>query len=320
MPDMIHPPRIACVFPGQGAQSVGMLHDLALAFPVVRDTFHEASDRLGFDLWSLVVNGPEANLNRTQNTQPVMLASGVAVWRVWRATGGGRPSVMAGHSFGEYTALVCAGALDFRDGALLVRERGRLMQTAVLEDEGAMAAIVGLEGSQVANVCARAAQGQVVSTANFNAPGQVVIAGDAAAVIRAMALATAAGAKRVVRLPVSVPAHCSLMIPAAKALASYLAQTRVQSPDIPVLHNTDVMSRADPDAIKDVLARQLYSPVRWIETIQAFAARGIATILELGPGKVLTGLNKRIDRSLQCLGVYDPPSLENALAKCEALA
>jgi [acyl-carrier-protein] S-malonyltransferase len=243
----------------------------------------------------------------------VMLAAGVAVWRAWLAAGGGRPAVMAGHSFGEYTALVCAGALDFRDAAVLVRERGRVMQAAVIENEGAMAAVLGLEDAPVADVCARAAQGQTVAPVNFNAPGQVVIAGDTAAVIRAMALATEAGARRVVRLAVSVPAHCSLMTPAAEALAPYLAETKLRSPEIPVLHNVDVRHYDDPDAIRTALGRQLYSPVRWVETIRTFAGRGVRSVFEFGPGKILTGLNKRVEKSLQCLCVSDPPSLERAL-------
>jgi [acyl-carrier-protein] S-malonyltransferase len=319
-PRMMDPRKLACVFPGQGAQSIGMLHDLAQAFPIVRESFQEASDAQGIDLWSLACKGPETELNRTQNTQPVMLAAGVAVWRAWCAGGGARPAVMAGHSFGEYTALVCAGALDFREAASLVRERGRLMQEAITVDLGAMAAILGLEDAQVADVCARAARDQVVSAANFNAPGQVVIAGNTPAVLRAMSLATEAGAKRVVQLSVSVPAHCSLMIPAARRFATHLAQARFQSPDTPVVHNTDVASHGDPSTIRDVLTRQLYSPVRWVETVRSFAARGVTAIVELGPGKVLTGLNRRVDKALQCLCVHDPKSLDEALAKSEALA
>lgn len=296
-----------------------MLHDLSLASPVVRDAFQQASDSIGIDLWYLAQNGPERDLNRTENTQPVMLAAGVAVWRVWCAAGGAKPVMMAGHSLGEYTALVCADALDFRDAVLLVRERGRLMQAAVPEEQGAMAAILGLEDVQVIDACARAAQGDVVSAVNFNAPRQVVIAGDTAAVLRALSLATEVGAKRVVRLPVSVPAHCSLMIPAAQRLAAHLAKTPVQPPAIPVLHNTDADSHSGADAIKATLARQLYNPVRWVETVQAFAASGAETILELGPRKVLTGLTKRIDKSLQSLCVHDPRSLEQALVKCGAI-
>jgi [acyl-carrier-protein] S-malonyltransferase len=310
--------KLACVFPGQGAQSLGMLGDLAAAFPIVRETFQEASDKLSTDLWSLIVSGPESSLNQTQNTQPVMLAAGVAVWRVWRAAGGKCPVVMAGHSLGEYTALVCADALDFQEAVLLVRERGRLMQEAVLEGEGAMAAILALEDAQVEDVCARAAHGQIVAAANYNTPGQVVIAGHVAAVTRAMALATEAGAKRVMRLAVSVPAHCSLMAPAAKAFAGQLETTPMQAPQITVLHNVDVQHHDDPSDIREMLARQLYSPVRWVETVQAFSARGARTAIELGPGRVLTGMNKRIDRSLLSLCVYDPLSLEQALAKCDA--
>jgi len=311
--------QLACVFPGQGAQSIGMLGELAAAFPIVHETFQEASDQLSMDLWSLIVSGPEAKLNQTRNTQPVMLAAGVAVWRVWGAAGGKAPMVMAGHSLGEYTALVCAGALNFQDAVLLVRERGRLMQEAVLEGEGAMAAILALADDVIEDVCTRAAQGEVVAAANYNAPGQVVIAGHAAAVTRAMELAIDAGAKRVVRLAVSVPAHCGLMLSAAETFAKELDKTTIRVPEIPLLHNVDVQHHDDPTDLRDALARQLYSPVRWVETVQAFSAGGVETVIELGPGKVLSALNKRIDRSLQCLGVYDPASLEQALTTCDAV-
>lgn len=306
------------VFPGQGAQSIGMLNALAQVYPTVRETFAEASDCLSFDLWSLVTDGPESELNRTENTQPVMLAAGVSVWRAWRAAGGGAPVIMAGHSFGEYTALVCAGAVDFREAVVLVRERGRLMQAAVQEHEGAMAAVLGLDDAQVVDVCAQAAEDLIVAPVNFNAPGQVVIAGDSAAVLRAMSLATELGARRVLRLAVSVPAHCSLMIPAAEALAPRLAEAQLRSPGIPVLHNVDVRHHDDAGTIRVMLARQLYSPVRWVETIRSFVTRGVSGVLEFGPGKVLTGLNKRIDKSLQCACIYDPQSLEQALALSRA--
>ncbi|MGI8740408.1 MAG: ACP S-malonyltransferase [Gammaproteobacteria bacterium] len=306
------------VFPGQGAQSIGMLNALAQAYPIVRETFAELSDSLSFDLWSLVTDGPASELNRTENTQPVMLAAGVAVWRAWRAAGGRAPVIMAGHSFGEYTALVCGGALDFREAAILVRERGRLMQAAVKERDGAMAAVLGLDDAEVADICAQAAEDLIVAPVNFNAPGQVVIAGDSAAVSRAMSLATALGARRVLRLAVSVPAHCSLMMPAAQALAPRLAKAQLRSPDIPVLHNVDIRHHDDADTIRVMLARQLYSPVRWVETIRSFATRGVSGVLEFGPGKVLSGLNKRIDKSLQCACIYDPQSLEQALVLSRA--
>jgi len=304
----------ACVFPGQGSQSLGMLSALADAHPQVRDCFQDASDTLGFDLWSLVQNGPEEELNRTEHTQPAMLAAGVAVWRVWQAAGGPVPAVMAGHSLGEYTALVCAGALSFSDAVGLVAERGRLMQGAVAPGEGAMAAILGLDDAQVIDVCARAAQGGVVEAVNFNSPGQVVIAGETAAVDRAVALAGEAGAKRSVKLPVSVPSHCQLMEGAAGLLAQRLAGIAIQAPATPVIHNVDAASHDAPDEIRGLLAAQLHRPVRWVQTVQKMAADGVGTVLELGPGKVLTGLNKRIDKSLSLACVQDPQSLEQALA------
>ncbi len=306
--------NFACVFPGQGSQSVGMLCELAGSTPVVRETFAEASDTLGMDLWSLVAAGPEEELNRTENTQPAMLAAGVAVWRAWRAAHGGRPKFMAGHSLGEFTALVCAGMLAFSEAVPLVRARARAMQHAVSEGEGAMAAIIGLEDEQVVDLCARAAENQVVSAVNFNALAQVVIAGNSAAVERAMTLAIMSGAKRVVRLPISVPAHSELMKSAAEVLAARLAQTRIALTEIVILHNVDSQSRNDVKDIRDALVRQLYSPVHWVQTVRTLAANGIETILEMGPGRVLTGLNKRIDKSLQCLSVFDSASLERALS------
>lgn len=314
---MSDPWKFACVFPGQGSQSMRMLHDLAAAYPVVRDTFQEASDSLSLNLWSLVDDGPEADLNLTENTQPVMLAAGVAVWRAWRVAGGAIPAVVAGHSLGEYSALVCAGALEFSDGVRLVRERARLMQAAVPQGQGAMAAILGLDDAEVIDLCSQAAQDGIVAAVNFNSPGQVVIAGEAAALARAMTLAAEIGAKRVLRLPVSIPAHCELMIPAARRFAAHLANTRIQPTAIPVLHNTDVASHDDADRIRTTLARQLYNPVRWVETIRAFVTLGVEDVLELGPGRVLTGLTKRIDRSLGAFCVHNPSSLDQALAKCE---
>lgn len=305
---------LACIFPGQGSQSVGMLSDLAATTGIVTETFAEASTALGYDLWALTQNGPADRLNQTEVTQPAMLAAGVAVWRAWEQRGGARPKWLAGHSLGEYTALVCAGAMTLGDAAGLVEERGRFMQEAVPEGQGAMAAILGLDDQQVIDVCAQAAQGDIVAAVNFNAPGQVVIAGSAAAVERASDLARAAGAKRALRLPVSVPSHCALMQPAAERLMERLRSVKVAAPAIPVLHNVDVSSQSDPDAIRDRLARQLYSPVRWVETIQAMAAQGVDSLIECGPGKVLAGLGRRIDKDLQHLAVYDGESLSAALA------
>jgi [acyl-carrier-protein] S-malonyltransferase len=306
------------VFPGQGSQSVGMLAGLASAYPLVGDTFAEASAALGFDLWRLVQEGPPDHLNLTHNTQPAMLAVGVAVWRVWEQQGGTRPAYLAGHSLGEYAALVVGGAIDFADAVRLVAERGRLMQAAVPEGTGAMAAILGLDDDQVRAACAQAAAGEVVEPVNFNSPGQVVIAGHAGAVARAVEAAKLAGAKRAVPLPVSVPSHCALMRPAAEQLAQRLAATAVRMPAIPVLHNVDVAVAPTVDAIRDRLARQLHSPVRWVETVQRLAAEGVVLIVEAGPGKVLAGLSKRIDKNLETVAVYDPESLAAALEAAHA--
>jgi len=305
---------MAFVFPGQGSQSVGMLGALAEAYPAVGETFAEASAVLGYDLWQVVAEGPADQLNQTHITQPAMLSAGTAVWRVWQAAGGERPAMMAGHSLGEYTALVCAGALEFADAIGLVAERGRLMQAAVPAGTGAMAAILGLDDDVVRQVCADAAQGEVVEAVNFNSPGQVVVAGNQAAVERAMAAAKAAGAKRAVPLPVSVPSHCALMEPAARQLAERLRQVELRAPAIPVLHNCDVQSHADADGIRAALEQQLHSPVRWVDTIRAMAAQGVDTLIECGPGKVLVGLNKRIEKGMAAKAVFDPESLKEALA------
>ncbi|MGD2075317.1 MAG: ACP S-malonyltransferase [Gammaproteobacteria bacterium] len=304
----------AMVFPGQGSQSVGMLGELAAAFPEVQETFSEASSVLGYDLWERVQSGPAELLNQTACTQPAMLCAGVATWRCWQSKSAEAPATMAGHSLGEYTALVCAGALQLRDAVALVAKRGEYMQGAVPEGAGAMAAVLGLEDDAVVALCERAAGGEVVSAVNFNAPGQIVIAGTSTAVERAMERAKKAGAKRVVRLPVSVPSHCSLMRPAADAFSADVAATPLRSPDITVVHNVDVGSHSDPAAIRELLVRQLYSPVRWVETIRALHARGITTVLEMGPGKVLAGLNKRIEKSMTALPVQRPEDLEQALA------
>jgi [acyl-carrier-protein] S-malonyltransferase len=304
--------RFAMVFPGQGSQAVGMLQDLATADTPVRETFEEASGVAGIDLWRLTREGPVEELNRTQNTQPAMLAAGVAVWRSWQAADGPAPDFMAGHSLGEYTALVCGGALDFRDAIALVAERGRLMQAAVPEGQGAMAAILGLADDVVRSVCADAAAADVVEAVNFNAPGQVVVAGQAEAVARAVELAKQAGAKRAIVLPVSVPSHCALMKPAADELASRLAAVEVTAPAIPVIHNASAAPENDPAKIRELLAVQLYSPVRWVESVQRMQAESVEVLLEAGPGKVLAGLAKRIDKSLAGKPVFDPAGIEAA--------
>ena len=305
--------KIAFVFPGQGSQSVGMLGELADKYPLVTETFEEASEALGFDLWKLVSEGPESELNQTQNTQPALLAAGVSVWRVWEQQGAASPVMMAGHSLGEYSALVSAGALAFGDGVRLVAERGRLMQEAVPGGTGAMAAILGLEDQAVIDVCEASAADQVVEAVNFNSPGQVVIAGHKDAVARAVEAAKAAGAKRAVELPVSVPSHCALMRPAAERLAEQLKETAVSAPVIPVLHNVSVSAESDPDMIRQRLVEQLYSPVRWVETIQAMKREGVMHIVEAGPGKVLTGLMRRIDRELDASALFDPQGIEQLL-------
>jgi len=306
---------LAFVFPGQGSQSVGMLNALAGEFPSVMQTFAEASQALGYDLWQLVGRGPEAKLNQTEVTQPAMLAAGVATWRVWVAHNGPRPRFMAGHSLGEYSALVCAEALDFSDAVKLVADRARFMQQAVPVGQGGMAAILGLDDAAVRQLCARAAQGEVLDAVNFNSPGQVVIAGTAGAVARAVEQSKAAGAKRAVVLPVSVPAHCRLMHPAALAMAERLKQVSLRAPTIPVIHNTHVRVESEPEAIRTALVRQIESPVRWVETIEKMAADGVERLVECGPGKVLAGLNKRIVKTTETLPVFDPPTLREALAK-----
>lgn len=304
---------LAFVFPGQGSQSLGMLKELADSYPVVTATFSEASEALGYDLWQVVQDGPADKLNSTDVTQPAMLAAGVASWRVWNEKGGAQPSVMAGHSLGEYTALVCAGAIDFKDAIKLVAERGRLMQQAVPAGEGGMAAILGLDDDAVRQACADAAEGDVLEAVNFNSPGQVVVAGSKAAIDRIVVLAKERGAKRALPLPVSVPSHCALMKPAAEKLATVLADISVNTPEIPVINNVDVTASSDSDAIRDALVRQLYSPVRWVETVEKMASDGVDKLVECGPGKVLVGLNKRIDKSMNALALFDPASLDAAL-------
>lgn len=305
---------LAFVFPGQGSQSVGMSTALAADFPIVSDIYAEASRVLGFDLWNLVANGPVDELNRTQITQPAMLTAGVATWRAWQAQHGPTPVVMAGHSLGEYTALVCAGALAFSDAVKLVADRSRLMQEAVPVGQGAMAAILGLDDDVVRQVCQQATQGDVVEAVNFNSPGQVVIAGSTAAVARAIEHAKIAGAKRAALLPVSVPSHCKLMHPAAERMAERLRQAPFTSPTIPVIHNVDVRTETDADSIRIALARQIESPVRWVETVQKMAADGVTHIVECGPGRVLASLNKRITDQAKTFAVFDPSTLTAGLA------
>ena len=309
---------IAGVFPGQGSQSLGMLADLDKQFKQVRETFQVASDVLGRDLWDMAQQGPEAALNSTENTQPLMLAAGVAVWRVWLGEGGCLPVAVAGHSLGEYSALVAAGVLDFADAVALVAERARLMQNAVADGAGAMAAILGLEDAQIIEACAQAAQGDVVEAVNFNSPGQVVIAGSAAAVDRAIQTATAMGAKKAIKLSVSVPSHCALMQPAATALAVRLGQTAFAPATMPVLHNVDAAARTSVTEMAQALEQQLYRPVRWVDTVMALKTTYAAdAIVEFGPGKVLAGLNRRIDRKMGAVCIHDSATLAEALKLCE---
>jgi len=305
---------LAFVFPGQGSQSVGMLSELAATNPIIQTTFAEASAALDYDLWDLVANGPAELLNQTDKTQPAMLAAGIAMWRVWQQASPVQPAFFAGHSLGEYTALVAAGALDFADAIKLVAQRGQFMQQAVPDGEGAMAAILGLDDSDVLVVCDEAATLGVVEAVNFNSPGQVVISGAVDAVKQALVLATDKGAKRAILLPVSVPSHCALMKPAAENLTNAMAEIAVQIPQITVIHNVSVMSSDDPAEIKTLLAQQLYNPVRWVETIQYLAEQGVDTLVECGPGKVLAGLTKRIDRSLTAQAIFDTKTLDKALS------
>ena len=311
----------AFVFPGQGSQSVGMLGALSAALPAVQATFAQASEVLGYDLWQLTSAGPAEDLNATERTQPAMLAAGVATWRTWQARGGALPALVSGHSLGEFTALVCAGALDFAPAIALVRCRGELMQAAVPAGSGAMAAILGLDDAAVEAACREAAQGEVVEPANYNSPGQVVIAGAAAAVQRAIGAAKARGAKRAVLLPVSVPSHSSLMQGAAVRLQERLAALEVRVPKIRYVSAVDARPHEDPQEIRALLVRQLSSPVRWSQTLSALSA-GLAQVIECGPGKVLTGLNRRIEKraDLTFLALEDPPSLDAALAATHGAA
>jgi len=308
----------AFVFPGQGSQSVGMLAELAGSSDgaALRETFSEARGVLGYDLWELISTGPAEQLNTTEYTQPALLAAGIALWRLWRQRGGTEPAVVCGHSLGEFTALVCAGALEFAEALALVRTRGQLMQAAVPHGTGAMAAILGLEDAAVVQICRDSAAGQVLEAVNFNAPGQVVVAGERSAVQRAIEAARARGAKRAVVLPVSVPAHSSLMRPAAERFAERLTAVRWRAPRLVFISAVDAQEHRDPGELPALLTRQLASPVRWSDTVRALAARGVNPLIECGPGKVLTALNRRIGRegNLECLGLEDRGSLEQALA------
>nr|WP_314688575.1 ACP S-malonyltransferase [uncultured Pantoea sp.] len=307
--------QLAFVFPGQGSQTVGMLAELAADNPQIEATFREASDALGYDLWQLVQQGPAEELNKTWQTQPALLAASVAIYRVWQQKQGAQPVLLAGHSLGEYSALVCAGVLAFADAIKLVELRGKLMQEAVPEGTGAMQAIIGLDDEAIRKACEESAQDEVVSPVNFNSPGQVVIAGNKDAVERAGAACKAAGAKRALPLPVSVPSHCALMKPAAVKLAVALEEIIFNAPDVPVVNNVDVKCESDAAAIRNALVRQLYSPVRWTESVQFIAEQGVTQLLEMGPGKVLTGLTKRIADSLTAAAVNDPASLSAALSQ-----
>ena len=303
--------KFAMVFPGQGSQAVGMLADLANEYPVVTETFKQASEALGYDLWNLVQQGPAEELNKTWQTQPALLAASVAIFRVWQEKYPQlQPSVMAGHSLGEYSALVCAGVIDFKDAIKLVELRGKLMQQAVPEGTGAMYAIIGLDNEAIINACKQAEQGEVVSAVNFNSPGQVVIAGAKEAVERAAALCKEAGAKRALPLAVSVPSHCALMKPAADQLAVTLEGITLNAPATPVLNNVDVKAETESAEIRTALIRQLYSPVRWTETVEKMAQDGVEVLVEIGPGKVLNGLTKRIVVELQATSVNDVASLD----------
>lgn len=305
--------KFAMVFPGQGSQTVGMLAELAEQFPIVTETFKQASEVLGYDLWALVQQGPAEELNKTWQTQPALLAASVAIYRVWQQQYPAlKPEVMAGHSLGEYSALVCAGVIDFQDAIKLVELRGKLMQQAVPEGTGAMYAIIGLDNAAIIDACATAAAetGEVVSAVNFNSPGQVVIAGTKAAAEKAGELCKAAGAKRALPLAVSVPSHCALMKPAADQLAVSLESIAVKTPTVAVINNVDVKTETDAAAIRSALVRQLYSPVRWTETVEKMAANGVEVLVEIGPGKVLTGLTSRIVKELSAQAVNDVKSLD----------
>jgi [acyl-carrier-protein] S-malonyltransferase len=305
--------NLAFVFPGQGSQKVGMLADMAAEFPVVEQTFAEASEVLGYDLWALVQTGPQEELNLTERTQPMLLTASVAIWRVWNEKGGAKPALMAGHSLGEWTALVCAGVVAFQDAVNLVQQRGKFMQEAVPAGEGAMAAVIGLDDDAIKVACDQAAGDEVVAPVNFNSPGQVVIAGSAAAVERAIPLCKEAGAKRAMPLPVSAPFHTSLMKPAADRLAEQINATQFSAPEVPVVHNVSAKTEADPEGIKALMIEQIYAPVLWSDCVRTMSKAGITQMVECGPGKVLSGLAKRIEKGLSAFPAESPDALVKAL-------
>lgn len=309
--------NLAFVFPGQGSQKIGMLSELAAEYSVVTDTFAEASEVLGYDLWDRVQNGAQDEINLTECTQPLLLTASVACWRVWNERGGAQPAYMAGHSLGEWSALVCAGVVAFADAVNLVRQRGKFMQEAVPAGQGAMAAIIGLDDDAILKACEAAAQGEVVSAVNFNSPGQVVIAGGVDAVNRAMDLCKEAGAKRALPLPVSAPFHTSMMKPAADRLAELVEATTFSAPQVPVVHNVNAQTETDPSRIKALMIEQIYSPVLWVDCVNAMVAEGVSLTIECGPGKVLAGLAKRIHRSLAAAGLESPQDVDGALAAVE---
>ncbi|MFV8782746.1 ACP S-malonyltransferase [Microbulbifer sp. SA54] len=305
---------LAFVFPGQGSQQIGMLAEAAAEFPQISETFNQASAVLGYDLWDLCQNGKQEDINLTERTQPLLLTGSVALYRAWLANGGAKPALMGGHSLGEWSALVCAGVLAFEDAVRLVRERGRLMQEAVPAGQGAMAAVIGLDDSAVEVACSEASQGDVVAAVNYNSPGQVVIAGSSAAVERAIDACKAAGAKRALPLPVSAPFHTELMRPAAEKLAPQIEATEFSAPEIPVIHNVHAKPEADPAAIKALMIEQIYSPVRWTSCVQEMSKNGAGILVECGPGKVLSGLAKRIDRGLAAHNIETPAQLAEAVS------
>ncbi|WP_420598286.1 ACP S-malonyltransferase [Neptuniibacter sp.] len=306
---------LAFVFPGQGSQQMGMLSELAETHPVIKNTFSEASEVLGYDLWDLIQNGPVEDLNQTDKTQPALLTAGVALWRLWQEQGGAKPVLMAGHSLGEYTALVCSGAISFADGVNLVKLRGEFMQQAVPAGTGAMAAILGLDDASIEKACQEAEEGEVVSPVNYNCPGQIVIAGQKAAVERAITNCKEAGAKRAVPLPVSVPSHCALMKPAAEKMAEQLAKIEISMPEISVIQNVTASAAASVDELKDNLLQQLYSPVLWTKSVQSMVDQGIESTVECGPGKVLSGLNKKVHKPLSVAAISDAAGLTKVLAQ-----
>jgi [acyl-carrier-protein] S-malonyltransferase len=306
--------KLAFVFPGQGSQKVGMLAAMAAQHPVIEHTFAEASQVLDYDLWQLVQQGPQEDLNLTERTQPMLLTAGVALWRLWQESGGATPALLAGHSLGEFTALVCAQSIVFADAVKLVQQRGQFMQSAVPVGIGAMAAIIGLDDELINQACANAAQDEVVAAVNYNSPGQVVIAGHADAVARAIDLCKQAGAKRALPLPVSAPFHTDLMRPAGEQLAQAIATIQVDAPHIPVVHNVHAKTEGNPQAIRDLLVQQIYSPVRWVDCVGTMRGQGVELTVECGPGSVLSGLNRRIDKALGVVSIEEPDGLDKALS------